>query len=48
MTRVFEPLLDNALIFIDDVHLFSPDEDSHKQLLEKFYEIYDKYRVMLS
>ena len=47
MTRVFESLLDSALIYIDYILLFSPGEDSHKQLLERFYEICDRYGVML-
>ena len=48
MTKVFESLFNSALIYIDDILLFSLDEDSHKQLLEKFYKICDKYGVMLS
>ena len=48
MTKIFEPFLDSALIYIDDILLFSHDEDSHKQLLEKFQRICDQYRVRLS
>ena len=48
MTRVFESLLDSALNYIDDILLFSPDESSHKQLLEKFQKICDQYGVILS
>ena len=48
MTRVFESLLGSALIYIYDLLLFLPNEDYHRQLLEKFYETCDKYGVMLS
>ncbi|XP_028798734.1 uncharacterized protein LOC114754141 [Neltuma alba] len=48
MTRIFEPMLDNLLIYIDDLLLFSKDEDSHKLLLTQFGEIIEKYGIMLS
>ena len=48
MTRAFESLLDSGLIYIDDILLFSPNESSHKQLLEQFHKICDQYGVMLS
>ena len=48
MIRVFKPLLDNALIYIDDILLFSPNENNHKQLSERFHKIWDQYGVMLS
>jgi len=48
MTRIFEPILTSALIYIDDILLFSPYEKSHKELLERFYQICHQYGLMLS
>ena len=48
MTSIFKPLLNSAFIYIDEIVLFSLDEDSHKELFHKFYRIYDEHRVMLS
>lgn len=42
MNRIFEPLLQNALIFIDDILLFSKDEESHTKLLTDFHLIIQK------
>ncbi|GAA0148334.1 hypothetical protein LIER_07807 [Lithospermum erythrorhizon] len=39
MTKIFEPLLPNALIYIDDILLFSSDPSSHSKLLLKFHDI---------
>nr|GEW29905.1 RNA-directed DNA polymerase homolog [Tanacetum cinerariifolium] len=43
MITIFEPILANTLVYIDDILLFSPDEQSHAELLSKFYSL-----VMLS
>nr|KYP63472.1 polyprotein [Cajanus cajan] len=48
MVRIFEPILHSALIYIDDILLFSPNEDSHKKLLQQFHQICNQYGVMLS
>ena len=47
MTKIFEPIMENALIYIDDILLFSPDEASHKTLLERFHQIVQQYGIML-
>jgi len=46
--KVFEPMLQSTLIYIDDVLLFSKDEDSHATLLKQFAEIVHYHDIMLS
>ncbi|GKB51375.1 putative reverse transcriptase domain, viral movement protein [Tanacetum coccineum] len=48
MITIFEPILANTLVYIDDILLFSPDEQSHAELLLKFYSLVTKYEIMLS
>jgi len=48
MTRIFEPLLENAIIYIDDILLFSKDQQSHQRLLQQFVSLADRYGIMLS
>nr|GFB30425.1 hypothetical protein [Tanacetum cinerariifolium] len=48
MITIFVPILANTLVYIDDILLFSPDEQSHEELLSKFYSLVTKYRIMLS
>ncbi|KAJ9547120.1 hypothetical protein OSB04_019663 [Centaurea solstitialis] len=48
MVKVFEPILNNTLIYIDDILLFSLDEGSHVALLSKFHSIIQEYGIMLS
>ena len=48
MTRIFEPLLGSALIYIDDILLFSEDVDNHLTLLQQFHKIVINYGIMLS
>jgi len=48
MIKVFEPMLQSALIYIDNVLLFSKDEDSHAPLLKQFAEIVHHHGIMLS
>ncbi|GJX59742.1 putative zinc finger, CCHC-type containing protein [Tanacetum coccineum] len=48
MITIFEPILSNTLVYIDDILLFSPDEQSHAELLSKFYSLVTKYGIMLS
>ena len=39
--------MENALIYIDNILLFSPDNDSHKDL-QRFHNIVQQYGIMLS
>ena len=48
MTKIFSPIMKNALIYIDDILLFSPDEDHHRNLLQRFHQIVQKYGIMLA
>ncbi|GJS73986.1 putative zinc finger, CCHC-type containing protein [Tanacetum coccineum] len=48
MITIFEPILANTLVYIDDILLFFPDEQSHAELLSKFYSLVTKYEIMLS
>jgi len=48
MTRIFEPLLENAIIYIDDILLFSKDQQSHQRLLQQFVSLADRHGIMLS
>ncbi|GKA55023.1 hypothetical protein Tco_0753972 [Tanacetum coccineum] len=48
MITIFEPILANTLVYIDDILLFSPDEQSHAELLLKIYSLVAKYGIMLS
>nr|GEY60997.1 putative reverse transcriptase domain, viral movement protein [Tanacetum cinerariifolium] len=48
MITIFEPMLANTLVYIDDILLFSLDEQSHAELLSKFYSLVTKYGIMLS
>jgi len=47
MIKVFEPMLQSDLIYIDGVLLFSKDEDSHATLLKHFVEIVHLHGIML-
>ncbi|KAK0575573.1 hypothetical protein LWI29_003003 [Acer saccharum] len=48
VTRIFHPLLHSALIYIDDILLFSSDETSYNLLLQQFHDIVHHYGIMLS
>ncbi|RDX88997.1 hypothetical protein CR513_29336, partial [Mucuna pruriens] len=48
MTRIFEPLLEHAIIYIYDILLFSRDMKTHKALLNKFFDIANQYGLMFS
>ncbi|KAK2637101.1 hypothetical protein Ddye_031893 [Dipteronia dyeriana] len=48
ITRIFCPILHSALLYIDDIILFSLDKESHDRLLKQFHQIIDKYGIMLS
>jgi len=47
MTKIFEPILDRAIIYIDDILLFSQDMDSHQRLVKQFFQIADQHGIML-
>ena len=48
MTKIFSPILYYALVYIDDILLFSSDHDSHQKLLLDFLRIVQEHRIMLS
>ena len=48
MVTLFQPLLNNALIYVDDILLFSKDEESHEKLLTEFYNSMKSQGIMLS
>ena len=48
MTKIFSPIMENALIYIDDILLFSPDESSHRNLLQRFHHFVQQYKIMLA
>ena len=48
MVTLFQPLLNNALIYVDDILLFSKDEESHEKLLTEFYNLVKSQGIMLS
>ncbi|KAI9157266.1 hypothetical protein LWI28_019509 [Acer negundo] len=48
ITRSFYPILHSALIYIDDILLFSSDENSHNHLLHQFYGLINQYGFILS
>ena len=48
MVTLFQPLLANALIYVDDILLFSKDEESHAKLLIEFYNLVKSQGIMLS
>ena len=48
MTKIFEPLLSSALIYIDDILLFSENIEDHLSLLQQFHKLVLDYGVMLS
>ncbi|KAH9752157.1 hypothetical protein KPL71_014586 [Citrus sinensis] len=48
MVQIFQPILHHALIYIDDILLFSGSHDEHRQLLTQFYDILQSHGIMLS
>ena len=47
MTKIFNPIMENALIYIDNILLFFSNESSHRNLLERFHHIVQQYEIML-
>ncbi|KAL2498671.1 Uncharacterized protein Adt_24221 [Abeliophyllum distichum] len=39
ITCIYHPIMKSALVYIDDILLFSSDESSHSQLLSDFHEL---------
>jgi len=48
MTRIFQPILSQALIYIDDILLFFPNLHDHLALLTQFHYILQQYGIILS
>ena len=48
MVKIFQPILRHALIYIDDILLFSGTHKEHRQLLNQFFYIIQTYGIMLS
>lgn len=48
MVRIFQPILLNILIYIDDLLLFSPTPEAHHHLLHQFATLVTQYGIMLS
>jgi len=48
MYHIFQPILSSVAIYIDNILLYSLDEQSHCQLVEQFTEIVKKHGIMLS
>ncbi|KAH9698054.1 hypothetical protein KPL71_023860 [Citrus sinensis] len=48
MVKLFQPILHHALIYIDDILLFSGSHDEHRQLLTQLYDIVQSHGIMLS
>ncbi|KAL2518395.1 Reverse transcriptase domain-containing protein [Abeliophyllum distichum] len=48
ITRIYHPIMKSALVYIDDILLFSPDESFHSQLLSDLHELTKQYGVMLA
>ena len=48
MTKIFDPIMENALIYIDDILLFTLNKTSHRNLLERFHQIVQQYEIMLA
>ncbi|KAH9792641.1 hypothetical protein KPL71_004209 [Citrus sinensis] len=48
MKKIFNPILHHALVYIDDILLFSSDHESHQKLLLDFFHIVQAHGIMLS
>ena len=48
MVTLFQPLLANALIYVDDILLFLKDTESHEKLLTEFYNLVKSQGIMIS
>ncbi|CDP22257.1 unnamed protein product, partial [Coffea canephora] len=43
MIKIFQPILHTALIYIDDILLFSYSLDEHIRLLNQFHDLVKQY-----
>lgn len=48
MPQIFEPILHSALIYIDDILLFSKEHEALMGLFSMFHQLMEKYGIMLS
>ena len=48
MVTLFQHILANALIYVDDILLFSIDAESHERLLTEYYNLVKSQGIMLS
>ena len=46
MVTLFQPFLTNALIYVDDILLFSKDAESNERLLTEFYNLVKSQGIM--
>ena len=47
MTRIYDSILAQAFIYIDDILLFSIDAQTHSEFLLKFAQIIEQYDIIL-
>ena len=48
IVKIYEPLLNSALVYIVDILLFSSNIKDHEKLLQQFADLTKKFEVMLS
>ena len=48
MVKIFSPILHHALVYIDDILLFSTNHQTYQKLLSDFLEIMQTHGIMLS
>ena len=48
MVKIFSPIVHHALIYIDDILMFSHNHQTHQQLLSDLLEIVQTHGIMLS
>ena len=47
MVKIFSPILHHALVYIDDILLFSTNHQTHQKLLSDFFDIVQAHGIML-
>ena len=47
VTKIFSPILHHALVYIDDILLFSSDHESHQKFLLDLFHIVQAHGIML-
>ena len=47
MVKLFSPILHNALVYINDILLFSTNHQTHQNLLSDFFDIVQTHGIML-